>query len=46
MTRSSRAIKITKRSVDAVHAGAKERVIFDSEVKGFGLKITPNGAKV
>src|SRR5262249_22654902 len=38
--------KITKRAVDAEQPGVKDRFIFDSEVKGFGLKVTPTGRKV
>src|SRR5437899_11765900 len=40
------ADKITKRSVDAEQPGTKDRFVFDNEVKGFGLKITPAGKKV
>jgi integrase len=39
-------IRITKRFVDAEQPAAKDRFIFDSEVKGFGLKVTPAGRKV
>jgi integrase len=38
--------RITKRVVDACRPGLKDRVIFDSEVRGFGLKVTPAGRKV
>jgi integrase len=38
--------KILKRTVDAEQPGNRDRFIFDSEVKGFGLKITPAGKKV
>ena len=38
--------KLTKRVVDACHPGPKDRVIFDSELRGFGLKVTPAGRKV
>jgi integrase len=38
--------RITKRNVDAYRPLAKDRFIFDAEVKGFGLKVTPAGRKV
>jgi integrase len=38
--------KITKRAVDAAKAGDKDTFLWDAEVKGFGLKITPKGKKV
>src|SRR5215472_6877342 len=38
--------KLTKRLVDGCHPLPKDRFIFDSEVKGFGLKVTPLGRKV
>jgi hypothetical protein len=39
-------IKLTKRAIDALTATDKDRVIFDAELPGFGLKITPSGRKV
>tara|TARA_R110000824_G_scaffold119416_1_gene273509 strand:+ start:149 stop:1408 length:1260 start_codon:yes stop_codon:yes gene_type:complete len=38
--------KITKRTVDAAKAGDKDSFLWDSEIKGFGLKVTPKGRKV
>ncbi len=38
--------KITKRVVDATKPGAKDVFVWDAEVKGFGLKVTPAGSKV
>lgn len=38
--------KITKRAVDAARAGAKDSFLWDTEIKGFGLKVTPKGKKV
>src|SRR5665213_912100 len=38
--------KITKRTVDAAKKGAKDTFLWDSELRGFGLKITPAGRKV
>lgn len=40
------AIKITKRAVDAAQAQAKDSFLWDSELRGFGLKVTPKGRKV
>jgi integrase len=37
---------ITKRAVDAAKPAAKDRFIWDAEVTGFGLKVTPAGGKV
>lgn len=38
--------KITKRTVDALEPSEKDRFAWDSELKGFGLKVTPTGRKV
>lgn len=38
--------KITKRTVDAAKPGDRDSFIWDSELKGFGLKVTPKGKKV
>ena len=37
--------KITKRLVDQVVAGDKDVLVFDAVLKGFVLKVTPNGTK-
>lgn len=39
--------KLTKRAVDAAvpAAGGRQSFLWDSEVKGFGLRVTPAGAK-
>jgi integrase len=37
---------LTKRTVDAAKAAAKNQFIWDDEVRGFGLKVTPAGGKV
>ena len=37
---------ITKRTVDAAKSAARDRFIWDGEVSGFGLKVTPAGSKV
>ena len=38
--------KITKRAVDAVHPGDSDQFLWDSDLKGFGLKVTPAGSKI
>lgn len=37
--------KITKRTVDATFPTDKDNFIWDNELKGFGLKVTPKGKK-
>lgn len=38
--------KIIKRTVDAAKTGDRDAFLWDSEIKGFGLKVTPKGKKV
>jgi hypothetical protein len=38
--------KITKRTVDGLKPGSKDRFLWDTELKGFGVKVTPAGSKV
>jgi len=38
--------KLTKRIVDAAHAGNRDKFIWDTDVKGFGLKVTPAGNRI
>lgn len=38
--------KITKRTVDALQPSAKAALMWDDELRGFGLKVTPAGNKV
>src|SRR5690606_8400789 len=38
--------KLTKRTVDAATPDVRDKFIWDDEVKGFGLKVTPAGSKV
>jgi len=38
--------KITKRTVDAATATSSDLWVWDTEVKGFGLRVKPNGRKV
>lgn len=37
---------ITKRAVDAARPSARDQFIWDDDVSGFGLKVTPAGGKV
>jgi integrase len=39
-------LKLTKRAVDALAPTDKDQVVFDAELPGFGIKITPSGRKV
>src|SRR5690349_4167872 len=38
--------KITKRLVDSAKVGDRDTFYWDSETRGFGLKITPSGRRV
>lgn len=38
--------KLTKRTVDALKSEERDRFVWDDDVKGLGLKITPAGRKV
>ena len=37
--------RLSKRVVDATQAGQKDTYVWDSALKGFGLKVTPSGRK-
>src|SRR5688572_2346157 len=37
--------KIGKRSVDALQANGEKQFLWDDELRGFGLQVTPAGAK-
>ncbi|MBT9292965.1 site-specific integrase [Prosthecodimorpha staleyi] len=39
------AVKITKRVVDAAEPKLSRYVVFDSEIRGFGLRVFPSGQK-
>jgi integrase len=39
-------VKLTKRVVEAAKPGAKDIVLWDTELRGFGCKITPKGKRV
>ena len=38
--------RLTKSIVESAEAGPKDVIVWDREVKGFGLKVTPSGRKV
>jgi len=38
-------IRITKRAVDALKPAARNAFLWDTDIRGFGLKVTPAGAK-
>ena len=38
--------KITKRTVDALAPAEKERIVWDDDIKGFGVRVHPTGRKV
>ena len=40
------ATRLSKRTVDATVAGDRDLFVWDSELSGFGLKVTPAGRKV
>ncbi len=39
------AVKLTKRVVEAAKPSAKDIILGDNELKGFGCKITPKGTR-
>jgi hypothetical protein len=45
MAQSRRSLKLTKRTIDAAQPNARRYELWDSEVKGFGLRVEPSGAK-
>ena len=38
--------RITKRTVDALVPAERERIVWDDEIKGFGVRVHPSGRKV
>ncbi len=38
--------KITKRAVDALTPAERDRVVWDDDIKGFGVRVHPSGRKV
>ena len=41
----SNRVKITKRIVEALEPSVRDIIVWDTEVKGFGIKITPTGKR-
>ena len=39
-------LKLTKRSVEVPSPGPKDIILWDTELKGFGCKITPTGSRI
>ncbi len=44
--RTHRPCRITKRVVDAAHPEPLEYTVWDTDIRGFGLRVRPNGRKV
>lgn len=38
--------KLTKRSVEALKADARDSFLWDTEIRGFGCKVTPKGGRI
>ena len=38
--------KLTKRTVDSAAPGVRDAFVWDTELPGFGLKVTPKGARI
>lgn len=39
-------VRLTKSRVEAIEPAARDRLLWDAEITGFGVKITPRGARV
>jgi hypothetical protein len=37
-------VKLTKRTVDAIVPGDRASIVYDTDLKGFGVRIAPNGS--
>ena len=38
--------RITKKAVDALNARQREYMLWDDDIKGFGVRVHPSGRKV
>jgi hypothetical protein len=38
--------KLTRRSVDALKSDVRDQFLWDSEIPGFGCKVTPKGSRI
>jgi len=38
-------VKLTKRAVDACKSEGKRQTVWDTDVAGFGLRVTPSGQR-
>ena len=38
-------IKLTERGVEALNAGDVDRIVWDSELRGFGVRVFPSGTR-
>ena len=38
--------KLTKRAVEAAKPGQRDSILWDTDLKGFGCKVTPKGRRV
>jgi integrase len=45
MSEKKAAVRITKRTIDAAAPGASRYELWDADLKGFGLRVEPSGAK-
>ena len=45
MAGAARAVRLSKRTVDAALAEAERYVLWDTDLKGFGIRVTPEGTK-
>ncbi len=42
---ASEAVKLTSRTIDALHPSESRKFLWDSEIKGFGVVVMPSGVK-
>lgn len=44
--RTKQKTKLTKRTVESIAPGKKDKKVWDAEIPGFGVKVTPKGRRV